>query len=960
MPDPSPRFPRFRSETPIAPEHVAGLVAILAGAGLVGWGVHRLVARPDLPLDYGLLFLLGAPLVWRGRAIWQSAPSTGIPWRQPQLEEGPTDDAMPSGPAPDVGTARDADGAPDTAEAPGRAGAPAVAAPPRAGSSRGAWDWEGPAGAPPRPGRRARAQAPDMAVAATAPPPRRAAQVAGMLLVGLALALVAQVWLDARHELATGTILGFLAAVALWLAALARWPEPVADAPVPAASGPRLDAVRWAALGVGQLLVLFPVLIAPLAGRTVGDLLGVLRYPDGAVNSLTVLGGGMWFVGTVLCFWALVDWSGPAAWWRSVWDGEALWVRVSGVSLAVIAITGLGAWYRFHDLARLPYEMTSDHTEKLVDIGTIVDGLRPVFMPGNAGREPMEFYWIALLVGLGLPLSFLTMKIGMSIVSTLTIPVVYRLGREVAGTEAGLMAALILAMAPWHIQITRIALRIAFAPLWVALTLIFLYRALASGRRNDWLATGLCLGLGMYGYTAFRPMIVAVPLIIALKLAHDLARRWRAGRAAASEIAGMSGVAGTSNTAGTSEVAGTRDRGGTSGAAETSTAGPRGILPPVLVGHLAAAAGLAMVVVAPLARYAYDQREAFFARTLTRVTQAETAFENPPVTQFFVNLKNALLMVNLTGDSAWFQSPAARPAFETVGGALFVLGLAVVLHRVVWRRDWRTGALAAIVPIMLLSTIMALAFPRENPSLSRASAALPMIAVIAALPLPALAARLRAWGLAGSAVYAAVLVALFVWMGRGTTARYFGEYRAQYDNSTHNTSEGADVIRAFVTQGGDIAHAYYVGWSNGWDFRALGYLLGAPEWNGLVGGTDMAEWSDAAEGARPHVSDPRRKLYLVGGPYADKQLETLRSLYPNAVVTRQASRVPGKEFWSVFVPDAPPPTPTSAATATPGAAGTPGPDEAPPGIGAPGPGGAPQAADAPVPGVTPTTTELQR
>jgi len=855
-PDPRPARtgePRPAHRGPPAPWRFALLVVL--GAASLLLGVRRFVVRPDLPLDFAILFVLGGVCLWQASRRLSTWGEWAIAWREASAarrEAAAAEAASAAATVPAPAESRAARASPGE-----RFPAPAPRPAPAALESMRRW----------------LSGTPDNDDAPSFRDPRQATRVSVLLLVGVILALSGQMRLDTTHALSVEVAAAFVLAAGLWLWALARSPEDIDDAATPALPGPPIDSTRLAALAGGMGLVLFTALIAPLWEASQTATFSLLTYPMGATNptnSLTMLGGGLWVAGGILVLWALADWEGLRARWGAVWSGAAIALPIGWVGLAVAAITAIGAWYRFHDLANLPYEMTSDHTEKLVDIASILQGLRPVFLPGNAGREPMEFYWIASLVALGLPLSFMTMKIGMSVVSTATIPVIYRLGREVASRETGLVAALIVALAPWHIQVTRIALRIAFAPLWVALTLLFLYRALTYGRRNDWLLTGLCLGLGMYGYTAFRPMLLAVPLVIGLKLAHDAYHHHRGH--------------------------------------------PSAWLSRPLAGHMAGAAAVSALVAMPLMRFAYDHRNAFFSRTLTRITDAEIPLENPALTQFFINLKNGLLMFNLTSDSAWFQSPANRPALETVGGALVALGLGVMLYRA-WRRDWRLGTVVAIIPVMLLSSILSLAFPRENPSLSRASAALPMVMVLAALPLPALGARWRAaWGAAGAVAYGGLLAGLFWWMAGNTTARYFAEYRDSYDNSTHNTSEGADVVRSFVTLGGEVNHASYVGWENGWDYRAIGFMLGRPDWPGLIGPGAKSDWSEAAESARALAGDPARKLFIVGGPFVQHQIDTLRSIFPEAMVTHHTPRVPGKDFWTVFVPEA---RPTAGPTATP-------------------------------------------
>lgn len=854
---------------PMPPGGSTWLVLAFAAlsAACLGWGLVRLALRPDLPLDFLLLFGAAAVLA---RQAWALAVRYGVTGRGLDAAVRGVWARWLPGERPASPGEMGSGLAGATGEPPGE-GAGAAAGGGLGPATAGAWS--SPAAPTPEPAY--------VRPAAWAASPRPAV----VMLAGLAAALAGQILLDTAQTLTLAAVALMTAAVAAWLWALARTPEAVDDAPVAVVAGPGFDAGRARALGIGLALVTIPALMAPLLGATARAWLGLLDYPPVdavdvrlmGTNTFTRLGGTMWLAGIAAYVYALADRSGWAGGRRWLARRPGITLRIGPTGLALGAIAAVAAWYRFHDLARLPFEMTSDHTEKLLDIASIVDGLRPVFMPANSGREAMQFYWIAFLVALGLPLTFMTLKVGMSIIGTLTVGPLYRLGRRIGGAHVGLMSALILAILPWHIQITRIALRISLAPLWISLTFIALFRALAHGRRNDWLWVGLATGLGMYSYSAFRPMLFVVPLVVVLKLVHDA---WHGRREGFS-----------------------RD----------------------LAAHGAAAAGLTALLVVPLVRYGIDRPGEIGERTATRIFG--DAFSTQPTAvwdflraqdapfffgllrPFGVNLRNALLMFNVTSDNAWFQSPPGRPAFETVGGALFVLGLAVALHRI-RRRDWQVGTLVVTMPILLLSTIMALAFPNENPSLTRASAALPAAVVIAALPLPALLGRMRAaWGpRTAYPAYAVLVVVLVAWMARGTDARYFGEYRYHYDESTHPTSEGAAVIRSFVNLGGDLDHVYYAAWSNGWDHRLLGIQVGKPDWTGILWPAD-GDWDNAIQQARGHVADPSRKLYLVGGPLAAQHIAFLKSLYPSALVTVHHTRVPGKDFWSILVPErAAPPT----------------------------------------------------
>lgn len=740
---------------------------------------------------------------------------------------------------------------------------------------------------------------------APAAPPRDWLRAAAAAL-GVGLALAAQWRLDVAPEAPWDGAILFALGGAAWLYALWRGPEAAPhrpDAPMPVVAGPRLTRRRWALLGGGLALALLSLVIWPAIAGPQGGGLGVLRYPGAEAwpwrsnNRFTLFGTPLWLAGTAIVAYALAarrargaasasqegapDAAVPGArapaedadptaapeasaapnarWWRER--------RTWAWGLAVLGAMGLAALMRWNLLDLIPYELTSDHTEKLLDVHDVLRGARPVFFQQNAGREPYEFYLAALLVGLGLPASFLTLKRLMTSVGVAALPFTYLLGKETHSRLVGLMAALLLALAPWHVQISRAAMRIAFAPLFAALTLWLLFRALRRGGRNDYLWMGLALGLGMYGYTGFRPMALFLALAIPLRVAHDL---WHHRAEAA--VATRSGLG-------------------------------------ALAGHVAAAAGLSLLVAGPLIRYAIDQPEWFGARTMTRIGGDGTAVDGAAALaaldwgQLSLNYLRSLAMVNLTADSAWIHSPPGRPGLETVGGALFVLGALTGLYLALRRRDWASGLLLVCIPVMMLAAALAIAFPIEVPSLSRASGALPAVVVLAALPLATLPRMLDAsLGRAGAILGGLVVAAGLLSMADTSWTRYTDEYAPNYDLSTHNTSEGVAVVEAFRTLGGDLDHVYLVGWAHGWDYRALGLAFGAPDWNGLL--WVDAPGGDAAELAAAHVDDPAPKLYLLGGPEAPRGVETLRGLFPDALVTEHASRVETKDFWSVIVPAA--------------------------------------------------------
>jgi len=729
----------------------------------------------------------------------------------------------------------------------------------------------------------------------------RAATTFGLVVGALTLALYAQAVIDRVPFAAWGNPdpgaairrggMWFVVAAVCWAVALWRLPDAgdvqtPPDAPseaAPALSGRRL---RLFLIGIAAVLattVVLPLLVAPGSGG-----LAILRYkedvsgwPWRSNNVLTWPGLVLWVVGTACVVAALRAEAGRAR--GAPPTGRAAWIAAhrpvrwpvrqlfaGGVVLAVAAV------FRLWDLDRLPLDMSSDHTEKLLDIWDVIGGARPVFLDQNAGREPLQFYLTAFLVKLGLPFGFWTQKFGMQLVSIATVPLLFVAGKRIAGARVGWLAAAVLALAPWHIQISRAAMRIAWSPFFSTLTLACLILALSTGRRNAWLALGIALGAGMYGYTGFRPMAIVVGMAVGVHVAHAL---WRGPRAVAD--------------------------------------GLRAAAP--LLANAAAAALVSLLVAAPLIRYAVDRPE-FWARTLTRMAGDEAAALPPlagllapvPVVgrtvallmdpRFWRNTGQAMGMANFTADSAWIHSPPGRPGLETIGGALLVLGAVTALVWAVRRRHWRAGLVLAAVPPMLLASILALAYPIEVPHLARAAGALPFVAVLCALPLAVLLASAdRAFGWAGRAAAWALVAVLFVGMDRNTAKRYFVEYRENYDRSSQNTSDGVAAVRTFLADGGALDRVFLVGWSNGWDYRVIGLSFGQPDWNGLLWGV-APDGSDAVNQADDHAADPERQLYLVAGPRAEANIAYLRELFPGAVVAPGAARSPDKPFWTVVVP----------------------------------------------------------
>lgn len=586
--------------------------------------------------------------------------------------------------------------------------------------------------------------------------------------------------------------------------------------------------------------------------------LSLLTFITASNNTFTPLGVTAWVAS--LALWLVAFWDGSVSWraivsWR--WSGEFRWSFTSPPFLLMVVI-GIAATVRLARLDTVPIEMTSDHVEKLLDVERIIEGRCPIFLRNNGGREVLGFYLYALAssaLGLDTP-THLLLKTVNAVIGLLTLPLIYLAAREISDDAAlALLAALAAGLAWWPNSISRNGLRFPLAPFFAALALWLFIRALKRRERNSALLAGLALGLGLYGYTAIRIM----PIVMALAFGLYALCSWR--RATALEA----------------------------------------------VRWLALAGVVFVAAAIPLLRYAYDNPDAFLFRTLTRITGDPGETRPPNWDVFLGNVWNSLRMFHWTSDFAWLVSPPGQPALDWVMGGLFVGGLGVLSYRAVSRRGWLEAFLVLGIPAALLPSTLALAFPIENPSLSRAGSALPLVFIVVALGLRLLletGRRLlagRAGTRLGLGLVSVALLAIYPINNR----ILFVDYAEHYARTARNASEVGQVIHGFATSIGSYDTAWVRPYPHWVDTRAVGMYAGNFYRDYAIGFAELAD-TQAMPGPKLfifHLQDTEARPD--GEP---PTLPELRRLYPNGQLsTFKSQRPENKDFLMYFVPAAPMP-----------------------------------------------------
>lgn len=508
-------------------------------------------------------------------------------------------------------------------------------------------------------------------------------------------------------------------------------------------------------------------------------------------------------------------------------------------TVLVVAVAGLMLFFRLYRIDSIPSEPFSDHAEKILDVYEITSGNTLIFFPRNTGREAIQMYWTLLVATVfDTGFSFLSLKLGTALLGILTLPFIYQLGREWGGPRVGLFALFLFGVAYWPNVISRIGLRFPLYPLFAAPTLFFLVRGLRTRNRNDFLWTGIFLGLGLHGYSPFRMMPFVVLAAFALYLLHPQSRDVRKQS----------------------------------------------------IWWLTLIVILSFIVFLPLARYWLENPQAFSYRAFSRLGDVETQLPGPAWQIFLSNLWNGLRMFNFDDGEIWVNSIPHRPALDIVTAALFIFGTVFVLVRYIRRRDWRDLFLLVSVPLLMMPSILSLAFPGENPALNRSSAAAIPVALLAALALDGLVtgfgarkARMAvAWGLAG------VLLTASAFQNYDLV---FNKFDAQFKGGAWNTSEMGMVISDFRDQYGQTDTLWIVPFPYWVDTRLPGVWAGVPD-------RDFAMFK---ENLPSTLESPFPKMFIYWPE--DVEAETiLRDLYPQGTTSRYFSKVdPTKDFMLYFV-----------------------------------------------------------
>lgn len=417
--------------------------------------------------------------------------------------------------------------------------------------------------------------------------------------------------------------------------------------------------------------------------------------------------------------------------------------------LLLLGIVLLGAALRLYRIDSIPPGPSFDATFYGLDALEILDGARPVFEATNAGREALFSYLVAafyLFTGPGA----LGIYLASALIGILTIPAVYLAARELLADEEGLLrewgplaAALFVAVAYWHVQLSRQGVRAILVPLFTALVVYFLWRGLRTGRAAMFAACGVTLGLSMYSYQAIR----LLPLLVVAAFVG--ARVWRTA------------------------------------------------WPPAPWRNLALIVVLAALVALPLAVYAVGHPAEFNQRVEDALVLNNAGESSSGAQALRDQVVDTLLMFSVRGNDSPIKNIPYHPGLDPFLSAAFMLGIVVAVLRI--RRFPYAFLLFWLVMMMVPSMLASLGAAEK-----RASGTLAAVAILGASG--ALVAwevargwlqRRAPWALQPGVGLAALLIVGFVAAGLVTTYDYFVTFGSDGDLFTHFEA-GQAAVGAYI------------------------------------------------------------------------------------------------------------------------------------------------------------------
>ncbi len=241
----------------------------------------------------------------------------------------------------------------------------------------------------------------------------------------------------------------------------------------------------------------------------------------------------------------------------------------------------------------------------------------------------------------------------------------------------------------------------------------------------------------------------------------------------------------------------------------------------------------------------------------------------------------------------WVHSLPNRPALEVVSAAFYFAGIVGLSIRYIKEHHWQDLFLLVSIPILLLPSILSLAYPAENPNLNCTAGAMVPVFVVIGLSFETFArtifSKLR--GRVGRIATLITVLVLAIWSVVNNYDLVFNQYNRNYLASSWNASEIGRTAVDFIESFGSPQTVYVIGYPHWVDSRIVAIQSGFT-------GLDFAIFTEEIPAT---VKNPEAKMFFLT-VNDEEDFTLLQETYPSGVYWRVDSELENKDFMVFFVP----------------------------------------------------------
>ncbi len=194
--------------------------------------------------------------------------------------------------------------------------------------------------------------------------------------------------------------------------------------------------------------------------------------------------------------------------------------------LILALILTVASFFNFYQIGQVPPGLFADEATHALDALDTLDGHLTLYSPNEGSTGALWRYLLALHFAI-FGATIFSLRVFASLVGLVSVWVTYLLVRELNLTPLGnvnqttergwreiiaVIAALLLTVSYWHVDLSRIAFSAVLMLLIQNVTFFFLWRAVASGRQHWFILFGLGVGLLAYNYLPGK--LVPVMLVL--------------------------------------------------------------------------------------------------------------------------------------------------------------------------------------------------------------------------------------------------------------------------------------------------------------------------------------------------------------------------------------------------------------------------------------------------------------